>query len=353
MFGLDAALGSVVSSASGGDKGAKTRAKTHLNTDQTLTTFSVAIPLVLLIFVRTFAPKTFSPSSILCSQFQYETQQAVIDPNTNQTLRFNSIVTKSPNGNRFFMNNYCWEQLQHTVLDDESGNIFPTPKDGVSNVSLQFHRLYPYIMFCILIVLSTPLLFWTNYAVKHVQHQAEYVVAGVTEAMNMNVQVCCEMVESGKIFTETDSNKAQSKENEASIIHHIDNNRDVKDADEIYNLFKGYFSDKKETLSVKFNAVKEFMQAQSKSTDIVLAFILYRLANMFLLVMVSTFLYKFTLHNTQSEFNCYLPLTDDSVANVGQVNEITTCSISGVKIRVWITFGWIVFKGFIFDDVLF
>ena len=52
MFGLDAVLGKIVASATGGEKGEDTRSKTHLPTDQILTLGALLTPLVLLMFTN-------------------------------------------------------------------------------------------------------------------------------------------------------------------------------------------------------------------------------------------------------------------------------------------------------------
>ena len=105
-------LQSIVSTAGGGEEGEKTRAKTHLTTDQTLTKAALMIPLILLSFTRLFAGGTFRDGSLNCSPHQF----AIYQKNSSGFVE--RIIEKSANANRFYMNNYCWEHLIHYKIDD-------------------------------------------------------------------------------------------------------------------------------------------------------------------------------------------------------------------------------------------
>lgn len=330
LFGIDKAIGNVVSTATGGEKGEKTRARTHLNTDQTLTTFSVVVPLVLILFVRTFTANTFLAPSLLCSMFQYTYTQPVIDPVTNQTIDYKEQVYKSSNANRFFFNNYCWETLTHHVLDEDQP-IYPVSKE---TVDLTFHKLYPYYMFCSILLLAMPMIAWTNYAEKNVQEQTQYLFSGIEEAMHMAVAQISEMIEDNSVFIESKKTrhveKAGPDGQRLTTIQTVE--KDVKSSEEIYNLFDKKFRNRQEGLNTKFNAVKEFLYSELMTSNIVKGFLLYRLANMSALVVVNVLLWKYTLWNQQSEFNCKVPMSAGNVMESEKIEEIVVCTISGVTV---------------------
>ena len=148
FFGLDKVLDLIVSNATGGESGKKTRDKTHLSTDSQLTTFNVVIPLVLLLFVRTFTPSTFQSSSINCVQYQYVDQPAtarvILDPETKNHYKLvnftEAVIIKSSNNNRHYMHNYCWENLQHHVLDEDQ-KAWPISRNGDETIDLSDEEL--------------------------------------------------------------------------------------------------------------------------------------------------------------------------------------------------------------------
>ena len=147
MFGLDAVLGQLVSNATGGEEGEKTRSKTHLPTDKILTLGSLIVPLVLLMFTRVFAGNTFRAASLNCAPFQTATYAR---PEGDEILPSREI-TMSSHTNRFYMNNYCWERLQHHKLNSSmtlSQIMKSAHQDGEENevVDLSINKYFPYMV---------------------------------------------------------------------------------------------------------------------------------------------------------------------------------------------------------------
>lgn len=236
VFGLDI-VNNLVSEATGGDKGAKTRAKTHMNTDMILTKAATTIPLVLLIFIRFFTPSIFKEDSLKCSrghtipnskleayvQSQQDTtpwikkddgQYAGQDYMDISMKDYNEMVVQSGNNNRFWMYRYCWDSMLHHPLNstgqpvyedvtyiDENGNSI-TENRMKEPINLRFHVLYPYYMFTALALLYLPMIFWTNYAQANVQASTEYLVEGISEALHMAVETLSACLSDGSIFKE-------------------------------------------------------------------------------------------------------------------------------------------------------
>lgn len=320
MFGLDGILGKLVSNAGGGDEGGKTRARTHLATDQTLTYGAILVPLVLLFFSRTFAPSTFRASSLNCAPHQTATY-TLSDDNVPVMK-----VSKSGNANRFYMNNYCWERLHHQILNDSSSD----ENNIIGSESLDINKYFPYFMFALIIFVSFPVLVWTRLAQTNVQPQTEFLVSGLREAMGMTIQSLMRLHKEEKLVeNKTDHNGNVFKRNIAS-------------PHTIYMHFEEEYEKQAENLGAKFSTFTSFVRAKAKQNNIVRQFFVYRLANMLSLIVSSILLYRFSLKSTRAQFNCMCPFSPSDLDEADQVYEMVSCNINGVIVRQYMTWIWLI-----------
>merc|ERR1712178_193505 len=89
--------------------------------------------------------------------------------------------------------------------------------------------------------------------------------------------------------------------------------REVVSAEKIYKLFEEEYSKKQEILASKFKTLTTFVQAKADHNKLIQQFILYRSANFISLIISTTLLWKFSLENTKSQFNCVVPFTSSDI----------------------------------------
>lgn len=326
-------LQSIVSTAGGGEEGEKTRAKTHLTTDQTLTKAALMIPLILLSFTRLFAGGTFRDSSLNCSPNQFAVYQ------TNSSGFVERTIEKSANANRFYMNNYCWEHLTHYKIDDVplderiSHKNLRNDLKQTDTANLAINKYFPYVMFFLIIIAAIPVMIWTRVAATAVQPQVEFLISGITEAMDITVGTLLELHKDKKLVREKRTTRLGV--DGAPV-------REIVSVERMLELFYEKFSDaeEKEKLMTKFTTLQKFVRAKVTCSKLVTHFLIYRSANILSLVGVTIALYEWSLKNTKSNFNCLVPFSSTDIPEQQQVYELLSCNINGVIVRQYITEIW-------------
>lgn len=328
MFGLDKVLDSVVSDATGGAAGEKTRAKTHLKTDKLLTSLTIMLPLVLLIFTRFFTPNTFKAASVLCSEGQSSYRDG------NET-----IITSSKNNNRFYFNTFCWENLRHYPIDSTKAK-YPVFLSKVENiiseetaVDLSIQKYYPYVMFTIIITLSLPMIWWTYMAATVIQPKVNFLRSGIQEALAMTMKILIDLESSGELYKDTSEEKKLSDGTVQTKMRRV-----LKDSSAMKRSFGEKLQQQKD-VRAKFESFNDFIHSQCTRQNLKYRLICYRVLNLTILIMVSLFL-NFICANARTQFNCKVPFSVIGEEDV--VSEIISCGLSGVNIRIVITVIWII-----------
>ena len=103
---LDQAASKIGDAVSGGDKGKRTLALTSLTTDKLISQLGSLIPILLLLFIKTFNSELFSKESLACEP------RAYLNFTTTSGSYRHAEIVKSKNNNRFYFNEYCWNNMR-------------------------------------------------------------------------------------------------------------------------------------------------------------------------------------------------------------------------------------------------
>ena len=232
--------------------------------------------------------------------------------------------------------------MTHHKFDQNHQNVIET-------IDLNFHKMFPYLVFIFVAFLSLPVLIWTKYAEENIQHKTEYLVSGILESMCTAIANIRAIIDDKSVFktvekeqllyegqndvNENNMRFGKSLRRRKSIIVKVPE-LDFIEPEEIFQLFETSVKKNKENNLADYKAMIDFMKSQKQQKNIVNALIFYRIANILVLAIVIFAVDYLTLDPKTSihNFNCRVPYHDGE--------EFVTCSLRGVKTRILMSEIW-------------
>ena len=216
---MDQAANKIGDALGGGEKGEKTLLLTSLSTDKLISLLGKLVPALLLLFIKTFNSELFQSKSLACEPRAFRNFS---NPALNHHPKYGKVV-KSDKNNRFYFNEYCWNNLVDTTYDhnpDGSVNYASEEK-----VSLQTHKYFPYFILFLIGVMAIPGIIWTSLAESTVQPKVETLLTNIQEALNITVEeIMGMMIDHNK---NSESNEIQVKTTDISPTTPSDHQRSI------------------------------------------------------------------------------------------------------------------------------
>ena len=188
---MDQAANKIGDAIGGGEKGEKTLSLTSLSTDKLISLLGKLVPALLLLFIKTFNSELFQSQSLACEPRAYRNFST---PGTtiNNHPRYGEVI-KSDKNNRFYFNEFCWNNLVDTHYEHKlDGSVDYESKE---KISLQTHKYFPYFILCLIGIIAIPGVVWTSVAESTVQPKVETLLTNIQEALNITVEEIMSMMQ--------------------------------------------------------------------------------------------------------------------------------------------------------------
>lgn len=198
----------------------------------------------------------------------------------------------SGNGNRHYFHKYCWERPLHHY-----------PNTNFTDDSILWHKNFPYTLLIMTCLSSVPLLWWT-------------FNGGVT--IKPEVELFGEFLEALVKFLFRSQREGGT-------------GRD----------FNVYRKQNDELIQGQFTTLARFMKTKSGGKwKLLMKLIIFRLLTLIALIGTIVLVYLTSIQKERSLFTCDVSFHDGEAGNESMV-----CSVQGVRIRLWLSWLWILGDG--------